>query len=90
MDIKFAKWIKQAVENAGEECDLREDYSGRGMMGRKTAGIVVSSLPLIIPILINEAYSNGSEDGDENDQYQFLCDFPLLKQDNMGKDIILY
>lgn len=89
MDIKFAKWIKNAIENAGEECDLREEYSGRGMMGRQTAGVVVSSLPLIIPILINEAYNMGKEYYNTK-HYDFLTEFPNLKQDSMGKDVILY
>lgn len=39
MDIRAAKAIVEAAEDLGLEVDLYEDYSGRGMYGKTTAGV---------------------------------------------------
>jgi hypothetical protein len=38
-----AEKILAAMEDAGMKCELYEDYSGRGMFGRTTTGIVCDS-----------------------------------------------
>lgn len=44
MNIEHARLIVAAAEETGIEAELREDYSGRGMYGRKTAGVVMSGM----------------------------------------------
>lgn len=79
-----AEFIKAACDHAGVECEIRVGYSGRGMFGARTYGIVIAhagiaskavaaykrTLPK--PVLKTVPSLNG------------------LKQDNMGMDVILY
>ena len=44
MELKNAKAIVDNLTNLGIDASLYENYSGRGMYGRTTAGVVVSSV----------------------------------------------
>lgn len=41
MDLEKARKAVDEMKSEGIECELREDYSGRGMYGKSTAAIVV-------------------------------------------------
>jgi hypothetical protein len=92
MTIEQAKFLKRVTEDQGnQECDIRESYSGRGMYGRETVGIVVDSLPQLLTDVLNYVSSNIQDDpimvewgGDE------VPNFNRFSTDNMGRSTILY
>lgn len=47
MDIEDAKQIVKFLEEDDAEVSLREGYSGRGMYGKTTAGIVVDTIGFV-------------------------------------------
>jgi hypothetical protein len=68
--------------------DLRTDYSGRGMFGKETAGVVIDSIGDLLGAVLNEA-----EDMAEN--IQVLRDEGVeipqgFRTDSMGYDTIIY
>jgi hypothetical protein len=92
MKIEQAKFLQRVTEDQGnQECDIRESYSGRGMYGRETVGIVVDSLPQLLTDVLNYVNSNIQDDpfmvewgGDE------VPHFNQFSTDNMGRSMILY
>lgn len=83
MKLSTAEKIEQAAQDLGLELDLREDYSGRGMFGKKTAG-VVGGLGDIIKSIAHAATRLKEEEADD-----FVDDMDIAI-DNMGRDIIIY
>lgn len=83
-----AQFLKQATEYFGnQEIDVRDDYSGRGMMGRTTYGIVVSSWSMLMSDVI--AYIK--ECGQDNPNFiKDIPDFNTFSVDSVARDIILY
>lgn len=47
MDIEDAKQIVEFLEEEGDEAELREEYSGRGMFGKTTTGIVIDTIGFV-------------------------------------------
>lgn len=45
MKLETAKKLVEIGEEGGLKCSLRASYSGRGMFGRETAGVVTESIP---------------------------------------------
>jgi hypothetical protein len=102
MNIELAKFLKRVCEDIGnQECEIREDYSGRGMFGKQTAGIVVDSVPMLLADMIQWVSGNICEyktDADENGAGLSLNewtggeipDISDLRVDNMGRSTILY
>ena len=83
MTKEHCQFFKQALEYCGEEANVREDYSGRGMFGRTTFGIVFSGTTILMECVltyIKETEADLSE----------LPDLPSIRQDNMGRDTIWY
>jgi hypothetical protein len=80
MELETAKKI---VNCSNESLRIHEDYSGRGMMGVTTAGIVGSHTDLYISV---ECYleQNPMEDCSPE---QFIDEF---RSDSMGMDFIWY
>ena len=88
MKLEVAKFLQEATENAGESCDLREDYSGRGMYGRTTAGIAVESEASLWGNVMQYIQDNMDE---ENFREQFSeLEFPQFHTDSMGMQTIIY
>ncbi len=76
------------LENASNYCgnqdiEVREDYSGRGMMGKTTFGVVVSSQSMLFVDTIVYIKENELKNDD-------IPDFNDFRTDNMGRDVILY
>jgi hypothetical protein len=44
MKLENAQAIVEFLEDQGDEASVYEDYSGRGMYGRTTAGVVASEV----------------------------------------------
>lgn len=97
MNIELANFLKKAAEHCGNEADIREEYSGRGMYGRSTAAVVVNSLPELMLNVIQytrEIVENNQELEDVAvtllDAIPEVADLGRLRTDSMGHDTILY
>ena len=75
---KFAKY---------EGISIREDYSGRGMMGSKCFGFVIESQPYAVMIRFGQFLAENEELNTIN-LLQSLTD--SCRFDNMGYDVIVY
>lgn len=98
MKLETANAIVKAAEDAGKEVRLTESYSGRGMFGKMTAGVIGSHSDVMIGIT-HACYRAGrsameaelENDGTATDSAKdMLHELGRLRQDNMGYDIILY
>lgn len=101
MKIEVAKFLKEASENAGNECEIREDYSGRGMFGRITVGVVVDSQgQLLVDVIqyvkeqIGELTYQQDINGGETTVLTWeggeIPDPDYFRVDNMGQRVIVY
>lgn len=84
MNLPLAKFIQNAVEYIGEEANIYENYSGRGMFGKTTAGVVVEHQEFIIQGILEflkENPRNNALEKIEIDGFRF---------DNMGRGFIVY
>jgi hypothetical protein len=101
MNIELARLLKNICEDVGnQECEIREDYSGRGMYGKTTAGIVIDSVPLLVADILQWVSGNIGKhqtvsEGDTNagiDEWLGgeIPDVSDLRVDNMGNQTILY
>ncbi len=92
MKLEIAKLIVDSAEKLDLEVKLREGYSGRGMFGKTTAGIVGSKAS-ITKATAYAAYRFGSEDLPEIDEdleiEEFLEELDF-SWDSMGRDEIAY
>jgi hypothetical protein len=98
MTKEMAMFLVECSENAGNEASLREDYSGRGMYGRTTCGVVVDSqVQLLADVIawvneqigeeVSEVYSRGVIDTWNGGKIPDVSSFSV---DNMGNQTILY
>lgn len=88
MTKEQAEFIEKAYDYMGEEIDVRSDYSGRGMFGKSTYGIVIQNpadMLCIVMQYIKEELIGGGED-----LYDIIPDFGRFKLDNMGLRTIAY
>jgi hypothetical protein len=77
--------IAEALVDASEgRLDLYEDYSGRGMYGRTTAGVTGDSYDLF-PALVELGIRIGEGELEDMDIEEFH-----FSQDSMGLDTIWY
>lgn len=81
MTKDLALFLLEAAEYCGNDGKIRDDYSGRGMMGKTTYGIVVDSPVLLLADVLEYIRENR----DVN-----MPDIENFKTDNMGKQIIIY
>ncbi len=86
MKTEVAKRLAELADSMGFEFSFREDYSGRGMYGRTTAGITVTSLQDFAKFLY-EAAEYIHQDQQEGFLPERIGSFSV---DNMGYDYILY
>lgn len=75
---------KVSIECGNQECDIRDDYSGRSMYGKTTYGVVVSDITILLADCINYLRNEDAEDINK------VPDFEEFRMDNMGRDIIIY
>jgi len=82
---------EKIVENSVFEMTLREDYSGRGMYGSETAGIVTDSIGNVLYSAIKLVKSMI----DDPESYDFDVEdlaeaMENIKTDSMGLSMIIY
>jgi hypothetical protein len=83
MNYITAKFIADICEDIGVDVELYEDYSGRGMYGDTTTGLVSEySIPYyllkVIAYLYEEAYG-------DNEDYEELEIESFKGQDSLGR-----
>lgn len=80
MQQALAEAVQEAADNAGIDCDLREDYSGRGMYGRSTYALVFNDMSdaLAAMLWVNPNPLDLDWGG------------PLFSTDSMGRGIVIY
>lgn len=86
MQLDTAVLLSRAAEDVGVECEVREEYSGRGMFGRTTAALVVES-PLV---LVGLAALIAGERRYPADLEDFLTNLNNLTWDSMGLSYVVY
>lgn len=102
MNLELAQFIIQACENADtffqdEESmpTIQENYSGRGMFGKQTAGIICTHIMPVMAAVTCEiverlGYSNDTDD-EAVDLHEMLEDIRHFQMDSMGRDsIVIY
>lgn len=101
MDRTIAEHIVDAANEIGITVTMYENYSGRGMFGRTTIGLVCNDLiELFRPVALAAArISEAENDAQPEDDTQLernamrLDDFIdnlNFRTDNMGRDMIVY
>jgi two-component sensor histidine kinase len=90
MTKDLAQFLKDASKHNGveEEVTIYENYSGRGMFGRETNGVVVANIPELLLNAIKYA-----KESVENGNMAIIPDVSgegQLRTDNMGRSTILY
>lgn len=82
MDERLAEYIAENIEDA----EVREDYSGRGMYGHTTFGVVINDTTELVELFFNFS--------DEISCLKAENELPLftdnLNIDGMGRQIIIY
>jgi len=87
MKLEHAQAIENAAESIGLDVELYEGYSGRGMYGEKTTG-VVGDLKDIICAIAHAANQMGYDRGylgEEYDDESFLDGIKHIRFDSMGR-----
>lgn len=88
MKTEHAKEIAEAATDIGLNVTHRDGYSGRGMYGEETDG-VVGSIGDIIQAIASAAYQYGQAKS-ESEGEEFLVAMGNLKFDSMGRGQIVY
>lgn len=78
-----ANFFQNALKHSGEECKVQEDYSGRGMYGKTTFGVVFDRETLLMECVL--AYIVACRI-----PYEEIPELQKLHADNMGRSIIWY
>lgn len=80
MDMELAEMIIEAIENDGYDAELRSDYSGRGMYGKSTHGVIIEcGIGTAMAAIINNA-----------DIFVWYNHIESIRSDSMGLGNILY
>lgn len=85
MKLEHAQAIVNAASDAGLDVRLYEGYSGRGMYGKTTAGVVGSLRDILA--CTAQAAINQDHDGKGDD---LVCALATTSSDSMGRDLIVY
>lgn len=95
----MAKFLQECSENAGNDCEVHPEYSGRGMFGQTTAAIVVDSAAQLLADVIQYVSENIGEysDPDKEDNVTIkewigneIPEPSSFRIDNLGTRSILY
>ena len=92
MKLATAEKLRDLIDdmNIEDEVRVNEDYSGRGMYGKTTSGIVVNDPMSIIKVMAQYALDADGIELDDND-HEFLNDIKCgFSTDSMGYDTIIY
>ena len=84
MTKEQSKFLADVCEEAGIDYSVQSEYSGRGMFGATTHGIVVDSTMELLVATINYMKFLTEE------KLEKAPSFTSFKTDNMGRQTILY
>ena len=87
MELKHAQFLVAAADYNGNEATLRKDYSGRGMMGKTTVGVVVDHALILFADVVTYIKEMSLENPDFLKE---VPDFESFHTDNMGQGFIIY
>ena len=83
MDIKLATLLAEVCDG-----EVREDYSGRGMFGKTTAGVICDNpMDILKGVLSDPSYVADVMEDQEIAVHQHLSQF---QTDSMGLQTIVY
>ena len=88
MDLELAETLVQVLEDEGIEASLRESYSGRGMYGKETVGVVLDGdVGDILRAVINNATCFIAEESEPVEFFDLSERFNIgnLREDAMGR-----
>lgn len=91
MTKETAEFLKEAIENNGGDATIHEDYSGRGMYGSTTCGIVVDDPMSVLADVLKYISESLIDEDNETCIYEgrrFTAD--SFRMDNMGRRTIIY
>lgn len=93
MNKHTAEMLHASAQNLGIECHLNAAYSGRGMYGRETYGLVLNNTNDIHPLIADACVALAADVG-AHDLIKQMNDFikqtKKLKQDSMGRGCVYY
>lgn len=72
------------------ECTIYPDYSGRGMFGKETCGIVIARTSTVAALAAQAVWTICDEGQDVQRANDLIQDLRRLSTDNMGHDVIIY
>lgn len=92
MKQKLAEFIVEAGSQQGIECRLYEDYSGRGMYGDKTTGVVVGNVADLLEAVIIHTAECAQDNDKEFDDFIFEIEDSSgrLHTDSLAYEVIIY
>ncbi|MDE7477162.1 MAG: hypothetical protein K2M91_04290 [Lachnospiraceae bacterium] len=86
--MKAADYIRNFVSENGDKYELCDDYSGRGMFGRKCLGVIVRAGSSQMKFMMDlTSYLNANTSDDETFD---LGAFEGMCTDDFGMDSIVY
>jgi hypothetical protein len=88
MKLEVAQKIVEAADMIGLDVQIREGYSGRGMFGKSTTGLVGSKTDIVRSIA-KAAFEIGAYSLDPGADFEEFYDELDLTWDNMGKDHLI-
>jgi hypothetical protein len=89
MTKQQANFLVAATQHCGnQEAELRENYSGRGMYGRETFGVVLCDVSALLGDCIQYVKEAGL-DGNFG-ILEYIPDIVSFRTDNMGMHTIIY
>lgn len=88
MTKEQAKFLQECADFSGNELTIRNDYSGRGMMGKSTVGVVTDHPAQLLNDVLQ--YMADNLEGKEYVGLPIPNDFASFRIDNMGRGFILY
>lgn len=89
MKAEVARQLYLAAQELEVSCEWRESYSGRGMYGKSTSGVVVEQVTDIAQIAAHAAYLL-CEQGKMEEAEDLVDELDALQVDNMGLQFIVY
>lgn len=93
MDKDLAETLVQVLEDNGIDAELRESYSGRGMYGKATSGVVLKgNIGDVLAAVINNATCFIAEEEEPVEFFDLSEKFSIhnIRTDSMGLDMIVY
>jgi hypothetical protein len=84
MTEEQANFINNAMCDEGCDCEIRDDYSGRGMGGNSCHAVVVDSFGDILPAIVNSMKEMTEE------ELKAVPNVGNFRTDNMGYSTVVY